>query len=398
MIKHRINNMKERVKQFRATYSLNKNLIFTTLTFLVMLGLGSCGAKKQEAKGYRAGIPQVPTITIETRDITTFNTYPTNIKGVINSEVRPKIAGYITDVLVDAGEKVYKGETLFRLETASLSQQAQAAKANINAAQVQVDQLKPLVKRNIVSESQLATAKAKLQQAKSSYQSIAAQIGYANIKSPINGYVGMIRIREGNLISPSSPMPLTTVSDMSKVYAYFSMNESDYLDLITTVGGETRAEIVKNLPEISLILANGEPYPIQGTVDAINSQVNPITGTVTFRAVFKNPKGILTNGSTGIIKIPQTYEDVPVVPQESTYEIQGLVHVLQIRKSGDSTIAVSDVINTRGNVRGLYIVESGIEEGDVIVARGVNTLPSGSLVKPSPIPFDSVAQPLPVLF
>src|SRR5699024_1756873 len=143
-------------------------------------------------------VTPVVTVKIPTDTVTTFKSYPVSIEGIVNSEARPKISGYITDVLVDEGQKVERGQLLFRLETASLSQQAQAAKANINAAQVQVNQLKPLVEKNIVSENQLATAKAKLQQAKASYQSIKANIGYATVRSPVDGYVGRIWFRRGN--------------------------------------------------------------------------------------------------------------------------------------------------------------------------------------------------------
>src|SRR5699024_8994069 len=125
---------------------------------------------------------------IPSRDVTTYKDYPTSIEGIINSDARPKISGYITDVLVDEGQRVKQGQILFRLETASLTEEAAAAKANINAAQVQVDQLKPLVEKNIVSTNQLATAEAKLSQAKAAYQSIVANIGYATVKSPVDGY------------------------------------------------------------------------------------------------------------------------------------------------------------------------------------------------------------------
>src|SRR5690606_21301372 len=137
-----------------------------------------------------------------------YTTYPTSLEGIVDSEVRAKTSGYITHVLVDEGQKVKKGQTLFTLETQSLSQDAAAAKANVNAAQVEVDKLKPLVEKNIISAVQLETAKAKLAQAQSGYNSIAANIGYATIKSPVDGYVGAIPFREGALISPTSQVPL----------------------------------------------------------------------------------------------------------------------------------------------------------------------------------------------
>ncbi len=160
--------------------------------------------------------------------------------------------GYITQVLVDEGEKVSKGQTLFKLETEALSQDAGAARANVNAAQVEVDKLKPLVEKGIISPVQLETAKARLEQAKAGYSSIAASIGYANIKSPVDGYVGAINFREGALVSPGDPTPLTTVSDIDEVYAFFSMNERDYLNFIQDAEGASLSEKIENFPPVQL--------------------------------------------------------------------------------------------------------------------------------------------------
>src|SRR5690606_17460846 len=201
-----------------------------------------------------------PVITVPAETVTAYTTYPTSLEGIINSEVRAKTSGYITKVFVDEGQKVKKGQTLFTLETQSLSQDAAAAKANVNAAQVEVDKLKPLVEKNIISKVQLETAKAKLAQAHSGYNSIAANIGYATIKSPVDGFVGAIPFREGALISPTSQIPLTTVADIDKIYAFFSLNEKDYLDFIEKNEGKTLEDKIKNLPKVRLILANGSLY------------------------------------------------------------------------------------------------------------------------------------------
>src|SRR5690606_15438279 len=160
----------------------------------ICLFFASCGNDKNPAQQAPQAMP-FPVITVPSDSVTAYTTYPTSLEGIINSEVRAKTSGYITDVLVDEGQKVRKGQTLFKLETQSLSQDAAAAKANVNAAQVEVDKRKPLVEKNIISNVQLETAKAKLAQAQSGYYSIAANIGYATIKSPVDGYVGAIPFR-----------------------------------------------------------------------------------------------------------------------------------------------------------------------------------------------------------
>ena len=356
----------------------------------------SCG-KEEGAAGPAAAqrAPQLPVITLPTKTVTAFTAYPTSIEGIVNSEVRAKISGYITDVLVDEGQKVKKGETLFKLETQSLNQDADAAKANVNAAQVEVDKLKPLVEKDIISNVQLETAKAKLQQAKSSYNSIAANIDYANIKSPVDGYVGAIRLRRGNLVSPSDQMPLTTVSDISKVYAYFSMNEKDYFDFIRDAEGKDINEKIKNLPQVTLLLANGTEYEQKGTIQTINSQVDASTGSISFRAIFDNPTQVLTNGNSGTIKVPKTYENVVVVPKASTFERQGSTFVYALKK--DST-TVAKQFKIKAEVENLYVVQSGVKEGDKIVGKGLAKLSGETKIKPQEMPFDSIAKPVKKVF
>lgn len=367
------------------------------LPLLLLIFVASCG-KDKESQNPAAGKPRamsLPVADIPRETVTTYRSYPTSIEGVINSEVRAKISGYITDVLVDEGQKVSKGQTLFKLETNSMNQDAAAAEANVNAAKVEVDKLKPLVEKNIISSVQLETAKAKLQQAKSGYNSIASNIGYGTIKSPVDGYVGEIRLRKGSLVSPSSQGALTTVSDISSVYAYFSMNEKEYLDFILNAKGATKEEKIKNLPEVILILANGREYSEKGKIETINSQINRSTGAVSFRALFDNSKGILTNGNSGIIKVPNLYENVLVVPQEATVEKQNnrFVYILT-KDSTDATIATSKSITIKDKAGNLFIVDTGLEEGETIIVKGVGKVKDGMPIQPNKVDFDSIAKPI----
>ncbi|MEO9077561.1 MAG: efflux RND transporter periplasmic adaptor subunit [Gelidibacter sp.] len=354
----------------------------------------SCGEKEQAPQGPQGPTPfQVTTIPQET--VTGYTTYPTSIEGVNNSEVRAKISGYITEVLVDEGQKVRKGQTLFRLETQSLTQDAAGAKANVNAAQVEVDKLKPLVEKNIISEVQLETAKAKLIQAESSYNSIGANIDYANIKSPVDGFVGSIRLRKGTLVSPTSQDPITTVSDISNVYAYFSMNEREYLDFIQNAEGKDIADKIKKFPKVTLILANGSVYDKEGTIETINSQVNSSTGSISFRAVFNNDARLLTNGNSGKIRVPKVYTDAIVVPKQSTFEQQGSYYVYKLEAED---MATSTRINITADVDNLYVVSEGLQKGDKIVAKGVSKLRGDTKIQPMEVPFDSVAKPIQIIF
>lgn len=361
--------------------------IFNSFLFL------SCqeGNQPQQAQGPAP----YPVIEVPLRTVTGYTAYPVTLEGTVSSAVRAKAPGYITDVLVDEGQQVRKGQTLFTLETESLSQEAGAASANVNAAQVEVDKLQPLVEKGIISPVQLQTAEARLAQARAGLNSINANIGYATIKSPVDGYVGAINYREGALVSPGDPTPLTTVSDIDEVYAFFSMNERDYLNFIQTAEGETRQDKINNFPPVELQLVNGEIYEEKGEIQTVTGQVDPSTGTVGFRAMFPNPNGILASGNSGTIRIPQVFEDATVVPQASTFEQQGMVHVYAVQ--GD-TVAISRVIEVLARVNNLIVVASGIDSGEKIIAKGVGQMRNGMAIQPQPVAFDSIANTLQPVF
>lgn len=373
---------------------MRANLYLKLLSITMALTLGACGGKPEQQGAAQQALP-FPVVKVGTKEVTGHNSYPASIEGIVNSDIRAKVSGYIKEVLVDEGEKVTAGQPLFRLETASLSQDAEAASATVNAAQVEVDRLGPLVQKGIISNVQLETAKAKLAQAKSTRNSITANIGYATVKSQVNGYVGAIPYRVGSLVSPADPMPLTTVSDISKVYVYFSMNEKDYLDFLQDAEGKTLQEKLDKMPEVSLELANGSVYKEKGKIQTVTGQVNQNTGTVSFRAIFENPNLMVTNGNSGKILIPSIYSDLPVIPQEATYERQGQILVYHVKEGNTVT---ADVIEIKDQIDNLYVVASGVEVGDVIVAKGVGKLAPNMTIAPQEVSYDSVVKPLKTVF
>lgn len=373
----------------------NRKIILIAVVASAFITIVSCGNKESTPVAAKQQALPFPVTQLQTQTVINYTEYPVNIEGIISSDVRAKTTGYVQKVLVDEGEKVSKGQPLFKLETQSLSQDAEAAKAQINVAQVEVNKLKPLVEKNIISPVQLETAKANLAQAKANYSSIAANIGYATVKSPVDGYVGSINFREGALVSPTNTTPLTTVSDISKVYAFFSLNEIEYLDFMQNAEGSTVEEKLKNYPEVSLVLANGSIYDVKGNIQTSTGQVNQSTGTVSLRAVFDNPNRILTNGSSGKIKIPSTYNNAIVIPQSATYEQQGKVMVFTVDKNNT---AKSKIVKVQAKVDNLYVIESGIDTNTKIIASGVSKLRDGMPITPQEIPFNEATKKVATLF
>ena len=371
-----------------------KKISLSVASVMLIGMLFSCG-KSQQATQTNQTPPTFKVTAITGKDVTDFRSYPATIEGVVNSDVRAKVSGYVQKVLVDEGQKVTKGQPLFQLETQTLSQDAEAAKAAVDVAKVEVEKLIPLVEKGIISAVQLQTAKANLSQKRANYSSISASIGYAMVKSQVDGYVGAINFREGSLISSNDSQPLTTISDIQQVYAFFTMNESNYIDFLQNAEGSSIQEKIDNFPPVSLVMANGKTFDQQGKIQTSSGQINRNTGTVSFRAVFNNPNQILTNGNSGQIKIPTFYENAIVIPQEATYEQQGKVMVYKLKK--DNSIS-SSVIQIKTTLHNVYVVSAGIEKGDKIVANGVGKLHDNMQITPNEVSLDSILKPIQVLF
>ncbi|MDN3492197.1 efflux RND transporter periplasmic adaptor subunit [Winogradskyella bathintestinalis] len=374
---------------------MKTNKLKIVLGLSVFLIIVSCGNSEQKQSAAEAPPAPFPVTQLQTKTVTGYTEYPATIEGVVNSDVRAKTSGYIENVYVDEGEKVKKGQSLFKLETQTLSQDAGAAQAQINVAQVEVNKLIPLVEKNIISAVQLETAKANLAQAKANYSSVAANIGYATIKSPIDGYVGAINFREGALISPSDETPLTTVSEIDQVYAFFSFNEAQYINHLQKSNGQNKAERIKNSPDLSLILANGKAYSEKGRIQTSTGQINQSTGTIQIRAIFDNPNEILTNGNSGKIRIPVEYKDAIVVPQSATFEQQGNIMVFVLTE--DAKVATS-ILKITDTVDNLYVVESGVDVNDKIIVSGVGKLKNGMAISPQETSFEEAITPVATLF
>lgn len=347
---------------------MNKKSIFSALIAIVVLV--SCGKKEEQAQAPQGPAP-FPVQTITKQDAVVYQEYTANLEGQQNVEIRPKVNGFIQKIYVDEGQVVKKGQLLFKLETQTQNQDAAAAQANVKAAQVEVDRLKPLVDRKIISEVQLETAKAKLAQAKSAYGAIAANIGFGTITSPVNGVIGSLPFREGSLVSSTSEMPLTTVSDTKIVRAYFSMNEKQLLFFNKTFKGATTAEKLKAAPQVSLLLVDGSEYDQKGKLATMNGLVNPTTGTTQFRAEFTNPEGILRSGSSGIIRLPIEQKGVMLVPQNAIFEVQGKQTLYVVGK--DNKVK-SRIVTTNGTSELNFIVTDGLQEGEVVVTEGASKL------------------------
>ena len=394
------------------------------------VALSSCGKKDGQGAPQAQGPMPYDVVDVPTKVVTSYDEYTTNIEGVVNNDVRAKIQGYITELYVDEGQYVSAGQPLFKLETNVLSQSADAAKsgvgaasasvsaaaanvnaakANVQAAQVEVNKLIPLVEKKIISNVQLETAKAKLAQAQAAqsqaqaalsqaqagkaqaqanYQGAQENVNYSVVRSPVSGVVGAINFRQGTLVGPSDQTPMTVVSNTDRVYAYFSMNEKEYLNFLSKSEGNTLKEKLNNIPPVELVLANGEVYPEKGKIQTVTGQIDAVTGAIQFRVQFNNASKILANGNSGKIRVPKTYVDATVVPEAATFEQQGMVYVYKVRN--DTAIATPIQVTARaGN---MAIIADGVKKGDKVVAQGVGKLRDKTAIAPKPAKFDQIVE------
>lgn len=344
-----------------------------------LLIVASCGKKEEQAPPM--GPMPFPVQTVAKQDATIFEEYTANLEGQQNVEIRPKVNGFIQKIYVDEGQVVRKGQLLFKLETQTLNQDAAAAKANVTAAQVEVDRLKPLVDRKIISSVTLETAKAKLAQAKAAYSAIAANINYGTITSPVDGVIGSLPYKEGTLATANSELPLTTVSDTKVMRAYFSMNEKQMISFSREFKGATLQEKLKNTPPVTLLLADGSEYEQKGKLVTVTGLVNAVTGTSQFRAEFNNPEAILRSGAHGLVRLPINVKEALIVPQNAVFDMQGKQMIYVVNK--DNTVK-SKIITIKTTSGTNFIVEGGLEEGEVIVTEGAGKLKDGMAIVPQP--------------
>lgn len=315
--------------------------------------------------------------------------YTAVINGRQSVEIRPQVSGTITQVCIAEGAQVKKGQTLVIIDQVPYKAALETAIANVKSAEASVatarltaDSKEQLFKENVVSAFDLQTARNSLLQAEATLAQAKAEevnarnnLSYTEVKSPVDGVSGMLPYRVGALVDASITTPLTTVSDDTEMYVYFSMTESQVLSLVRQY--KTLDEALKQMPEVELILSDGLTYAHKGRIDAISGTIDTSTGAVSLRATIPNPEHMLHNGGSGTVIFPYIKENVLIVPQEATYEIQDKIFVYKVvdGKATSSQVSVFPVNNGKE-----YIVESGLEEGETIIAEGAGLVQEGTVV------------------
>ena len=368
--------------------SMSYNMKTGFLAAMVGLAvLTSCGSKQQR----QAPSAVYKTMKVAAKTVQLDTKYSATIRGRQDIDVFPQVGGTLQKLCVTEGQTVKKGQTLFIIDQVPYQAALNTAEAALKAAEAQLataelnyNSRKQLFEERVVSEFDMQTAqnsmlsaKAAVAQAKAQVVNARNSLSYTVVKSPSDGVVGTLPYRQGALVGASMPQPLTTVSDNSQMYVYFSLNESELLKLARQYGSIDSA--VVNMPPVRLLLVDGSEYEELGKVESVSGVVDRQTGSVQLRAMFNNPGKLLHSGSTGNVIIPATYENAFVVPAAATVQTQDKFKVYIVDKKGIAHSQLITILEKDGGDE--FIVTSGLSGGEEIVAEGAGMVKEGQDVK-----------------
>ena len=357
--------------------------------------VGAC-AENQRANGNKdSQLKVIPVINVFVKDTKLFREYVADIEAIRNVELRARVQGFLEKIYVDEGEIVEKGQLLFKIndeeyraELAEATANLESAIAEGKASELEIDRLKIMVEKNVISQTELSVAEAKLKAVNARIkQSMWAEsnaklkLSYTSVRAPFDGTIDRIPFKAGSLIDHGTL--LTTVSDISEVFVYFNVSEGEYLRYIKSQTEKSRSK--NNL--VALMLADGTTYPFEGEVESIGGQFQATTGSISFRARFPNPNSILKHGATGKLRWSDTLTDAIMIPQKAAFELQDKTFVYVV-DSNNRVQARNFIPKTRFSH--YYIVETGLKPGEKIVFEGIQEIRDGMRIIPKQVRTDSI--------
>lgn len=372
----------------------HKHIISRAALFLAVSAvLSSCG--NDQSQNMQPPPAEVDFMEVSPRSALMEQKYPGTIEGAVNVEVKAQVSGYLEAIYVHEGDYVQKGQALFRIkgdvyrEQVNNSQAAlKAAMAAEESARIEVEKIRPLVEGKVVADVQLKTAQANYAAAKAQVSQARAAVGssqinadFSLIKAPVSGYIGRIPNRIGNLVTPADMTPLTTLSDINKVFVYFNLSEPDFLAWIKEKETDT------GMNTVEMVMADGTPYRLKGKLEAASGNIDRTTGSIAMKAVFDNPDKLLRSGGSAKILLKKSLNSTLLVPMASVKDIQNKYFVFVLADGNKVAMTPIEVGGHDGNN---YILNGGLSNGAKIAINRIDVLNDGMVVKPIMIPADSV--------
>ena len=381
------------------------------LVLLLVLGLiiGAVHPYKQASGSQPAALPDVQVMQVQQEDVPVYGEWIGTFDGLVNADVRAQVTGYLLKQGYQEGTFVKQGQLLFQIDPrpfqAALDQaqgqlaQAKAALTNAQAVQrrteLDVERYTPLVKEQAASQQDLdnavqnnlaalatiETAKGQIKTYEASLETAKINLEFTRLVSPIDGVAGQAQLQVGALVSPGSGV-VTSVSTLDPIKAYFTVSEPQYLEWRKRFPTEaSRWEADKKL-RLQLILADGTTYPREGTFYFSDRQINETTGAIRLAALFPNPNNILKPGGYAKVRaVIRTEERALLVPQRAVSELQGGYQVAILDSDNKVTIRP---VTVGPQVDRRWVIASGLNAGDRVVAEGVQKVRTGVHVNPKP--------------
>jgi multidrug efflux system membrane fusion protein len=379
---------------FLFSRSFFRPFALTAAAGLLAAGFSGCSAKAE--KDTVEAPATVPVVTLKTSSQQLHRDYVVDVQAARNVEVRAQVAGFLEQIFVDEGKPVKKGQPLFRLNASAyqnkLSQaQAAVASAQAQAAAVRVerDRVRLLVDKNIIAKTELALSTSKVKEADARIADARAgeaaarlSLSYTLVRSPFDGVLDRIPLKVGSVVEEGTL--LTTVSDLSTVFAYFDVAEGSYMNY--TKARREHPELHSD--SVRLTLANGDPYPLAGHIETAESEFNPNTGSIALRARFPNPDRLLKHGASGKVRLTSQLPTALLLPQKAVFEIQDQNYVYVVDQHS--------MVHTRSftpqtRLGDFYVVKEGLKPGERVVYEGAPELHDKQVITAKTVVMDSMA-------
>jgi membrane fusion protein (multidrug efflux system) len=379
--------------------------IILIITIVLVAGIAFYGFTKNSGE-QAAAAPQavsVPVFSVGSGSAVTYQEYPVTVEGRTNVEIRPQVDGYLDKVFVDEGAFVKAGQPIFKINESRYRELLNNAQGSLNGAEgalinakLEVEKMTPLVEGKVISEFQLKNAKASVKiaeankkQAEAAVASARINLGYTLITAPVDGYITRLPKKQGSLVSAADPTPLTLMSDIEVIHAYFSIGEAEFIAFKEKYEGNSLNDKLRKLPPVTLVLADNSEYEQKGKIDMVDGQFDRTTGAITLRASFPNAKGMLRSGNTGRVRLGISHENAIVIPQSVTAEVQDKVFVYVVDKDNKVTKTPITILGKSGTD---YLVKDGIKAGDRLVYKGFETLQDGTVIVPEKVQAEVAAK------
>jgi membrane fusion protein (multidrug efflux system) len=328
------------------------------ISLAIAIGLTACTTHKEEKSEESTFTVTSPLIM----DTSFTKEYVAQIQSMQNIEIRAKVEGYLESINVDEGQHVSAGQVLFNIMPKEYQAELAKAKAEARAAEIEWQNVKTLAEKNIVSNSEVAMAQSKFDEAKAEEALAELHVSFTEIKAPFDGIIDRIRFKVGSLIDEGTL--LTSLSNNKDVYAYFNVSEVEYLDYKSNNKNDGK-DIA------TLLLANNQPHKYKGSIETIEGEFDNETGNIAFRAKFPNPDLLLKHGETGKVQLKVDIKNALVIPQKATYEVQDKIYVYVLDQNNS---VKSRNITIKQKLPNLYVIETGLSATDKILLEGIQSV------------------------